>query len=264
MGVFGRIMWKTVKYGTATVGAAVGGITAYVYSKEPKKIQENEYRNLVPNFERKANMARLKNEEFDVLVIGGGATGTSVALDCASRGLKCALVERYDFASGTSSRSTKLLHGGVRYLEQAVYTLDPSMLMLVWEALRERGHMLHSTPFMTRGLPIVMPLYSIFDTIQMSVGVTAYEVLGRMATLFDPGLPNCYLISPSNAVFNFPLLKAEGLRSALLYYDGQQNDARVNMSIAMTAATPNYVDGWEAAAICNHTKAEKILLNSEG
>ena len=109
-----------------------------------------------------------------------------------------------------------------------------------------------------------MPLYSIFDTIQMSVGVTAYEILGRMATLFDPGLPNCYLISPSNAVFNFPLLKAKGLRSALLYYDGQQNDARVNMSIAMTAATPNYVDGWEAAAISNHTKAEKILLNDEG
>eukprot|EP00398_MALV-I-01_sp_L67-1_P000452 gene452-132_t len=264
MGVVKRVAWKTFKYGTGAVVGTVGGVSAWVYAKEPKKMKEEDYKNFTPHFNRNENLERLKNEDYDVLVIGGGATGTSVALDCATRGIKCALVERYDFASGTSSRSSKLLHGGVRYLEKAVYNLDPGQLQLVWEALRERGHMLHSTPFMTRGLPIVMPLYSYFDVLQMTAGVTLYEILGRMATLYDPGLPNCYLLTRSNAIFNFPLLKGDGMRAALLYYDGQQNDARVNMSIAMTAATPVYIEVFEHAALANHCKAIRINMDQDG
>ena len=119
-----------------------------------------------PQTLRDRDLSRLENEEFDVLVIGGGVTGAAAALDACSRNLKVALVERGDFASGTSSRSTKLIHGGVRYLEQAVKTLDLSMLSMVREALRERVHMLESAPYMNRELPIVVPLYSYWEVSQ--------------------------------------------------------------------------------------------------
>ena len=98
----------------------------------------------------------------------------------------------------------------------------------------------------------------------MTAGVTMYEVMGQLATLLDPGLPNSYLISRSNALFNFPLLRESGLKAALLYYDGQQNDARVNMSIAQTASVDGYLDGWVGATLANHVKVHKITVNKEG
>ncbi|CAG8827146.1 19075_t:CDS:1, partial [Racocetra persica] len=100
-----------------------------------------------------------KDNEYDLLIIGGGATGTGAALDAATRGLKVALVERDDFASGTSSRSTKLIHGGVRYLEKAVYQLDYEQYKLVREALHERATFLHIAPYLSHQLPIMLPLY---------------------------------------------------------------------------------------------------------
>ena len=97
-----------------------------------------------------------KDNPFDLLVIGGGATGTGVALDAVTRGLSAALVEREDFASGTSSRSTKLVHGGVRYLEKAVYGLDLGQLKLVYEALAERKNFLDNAAYLSNTLPIMM------------------------------------------------------------------------------------------------------------
>ena len=97
---------------------------------------------------------------FDILVVGGGATGTGVALDAATRGLSVALVERDDFAAGTSSRSTKLVHGGVRYLERAFSKLDFGQLKLVFEALHERRRLLANAPHLTSELPIMMPCYA--------------------------------------------------------------------------------------------------------
>lgn len=102
-------------------------------------------------------------DAFDVLVIGGGATGTGVALDAALRDLNVALVERDDFASGSSSRSTKLIHGGVRYLEKAFFQLDPSQLKLVFEALSERSIMLSQAPHLTRPLPTILPCYKLWE-----------------------------------------------------------------------------------------------------
>mmetsp|Transcript_1276 Transcript_1276/g.3056 ORF Transcript_1276/g.3056 Transcript_1276/m.3056 type:complete len:184 (-) Transcript_1276:1660-2211(-) len=99
-----------------------------------------------------------RDSPFDILVIGGGATGTGIAVDAASRGLKTALVEREDFGSGTSSRSTKLIHGGVRYLEKAVFGLDVGQLKLVYEALGERTNLLDNAPHLTNALPIMTVL----------------------------------------------------------------------------------------------------------
>src|SRR4051812_23362306 len=109
--------------------------------------------------DREADIQKLKTKALDVLVIGGGATGSGVALDAASRGLSVGLVERADFAAGTSSRSTKLIHGGVRYLERAVMDFDRSQFRLVRDALRERATLMRIAPHLSRWLPILTPLY---------------------------------------------------------------------------------------------------------
>lgn len=99
-------------------------------------------------------------EEYDVLIIGGGATGAGCALDAITRGLKTALIEGDDFASGTSSRSTKLIHGGVRYLQKAIMQVDVEQYKMVKEALHERSQMLHSAPHLAHPLPIMLPVYT--------------------------------------------------------------------------------------------------------
>ena len=109
---------------------------------------------------REDHVNALKNGSFDMLVIGGGATGAGVALDAASRGLKTALVERDDFAAGTSSRSTKLIHGGVRYLEAAVKHFDRTQFNLVRDALKERAILLEIAPHLARPIPLVTPIYN--------------------------------------------------------------------------------------------------------
>lgn len=108
---------------------------------------------------RKEHIAALQKEEFDVLVIGGGVTGAGCALDAVTRGLKTALIEHNDFASGASSRSTKLVHGGVRYLQDAIMKLDKDQFTILREALHERGHMLKIAPHLTRPLAFLMPIY---------------------------------------------------------------------------------------------------------
>ena len=113
--------------------------------------------------ERQQQILKLKQEEFDCLIIGGGATGSGSALEATGRGLKTALVERFDFAQGTSSRSTKLLHGGVRYLEQAVKQLDVGQFNLVKDALSERKNVIQMAPHLAHPLPLIIPLYKLWQ-----------------------------------------------------------------------------------------------------
>lgn len=108
---------------------------------------------------REELLTSLQNDSFDVLIIGGGATGVGCALDATTRGLKTALVEADDFASGTSSRSTKLIHGGVRYLQKAIMQLDIEQYRMVKEALNERSLMLEAAPHLAKPLPIMLPVY---------------------------------------------------------------------------------------------------------
>lgn len=112
-----------------------------------------------PQLSRKEHLAKMKQEDFDVVVIGGGITGAGCALDAVSRGLKTALIEVNDFGSGTSSKSTKLIHGGVRYLQKAIMSLDYEQFNMVREALHERGQMLKSAPHLAYPISIMLPVY---------------------------------------------------------------------------------------------------------
>ncbi|HKI52229.1 MAG TPA: FAD-dependent oxidoreductase [Geothermobacteraceae bacterium] len=197
---------------------------------------------------RLQRLQKLKEERvFDLLVIGGGATGCGVALDAASRGLQVALVEKNDFAEGTSSRSTKLVHGGVRYLELAIKKLDRVQYNLVKDGLRERYTLLRNAPHLSNRLSLVTPLYSWIDVPYVFAGLKLYDILsGRRH------IGHSRLLSRKEALRRFPTLKAEGLKAGVLYYDGQFHDARMALSLALTAAA-------QGAVIANHVAVSGLL-----
>ncbi len=163
-----------------------------------------------------------QSKPWDVLVIGGGATGLGAAVEAASRGYRTLLVERFDFAKGTSSRSTKLVHGGVRYLEQ----LD---LTLVLDALRERGHMLRNAPHLVHDLSFVVPAYSYHSLPYYGLGLKVYERLsGRLS------MGRSELLSRESTLGRLPGLVGDGLRGGILYHDGQFDDARFAIALLRT------------------------------
>lgn len=202
---------------------------------------------------REQSLERLQSgETYDLLVIGGGATGCGIALDAAARGLKTALVERYDFAEGTSSRSTKLVHGGVRYLEAAIKRLDKVQYTLVREALHERGALLRNAPHLTNRLPLVTPIYSWLQVPYVFTGLKLYDLLsGRM------NIGHSRLIGRKEALRRFPMLKPDGLKAGVIYYDGQFTDARLAVTLVMTAKR-------EGAVLANHVEAVALLHDEEG
>ncbi|KAK4575260.1 mitochondrial glycerol-3-phosphate dehydrogenase [Recurvomyces mirabilis] len=189
---------------------------------------------------------------YDLLIIGGGATGTGVALDAASRGLKVALVERDDFAAGTSSKSTKLVHGGVRYLEKAVWQLDYNQYKLVREALRERRYFLDTAPHLSSWLPIMIPVQKWWQAPYFWAGTKFYDFLAG-----SENIESSYFLTRSKALDAFPMLKKDGLFGALVYYDGAHNDSRMNTSIAMTAAL-------YGATIVNHAEVTALEKDADG
>ena len=154
-----------------------------------------------------------EGEEYDLLVIGGGATGSGIALDAATRGLKVALVERNDFGSGTSSKSTKLVHGGVRYLEKAVWELDYNQYKLVKEALRERKYFLHTAPHLSNWLPIMLPVQKWWQAPYFWLGTKAYDFLAG-----SEGIESSYFLTRSKALEAFPMLRKNDVVGALVYY----------------------------------------------
>lgn len=174
--------------------------------------------------DRNKNLLQLKDEAkvWDIAVIGGGASGLGVALDALSRGLSVVLVDKADFAKGTSSRSTKLVHGGVRYLAQGD-------VMLVLEALKERGRMLQNAPHLTYNQPFIIPIYSWFDRLQYSIGLKIYDwMAGRLR------LGKSKFISKKETKDRLPQIKEKGLMGGVVYHDGQFDDARLALSIAQT------------------------------
>ncbi|HKL27512.1 MAG TPA: FAD-dependent oxidoreductase [Desulfuromonadales bacterium] len=188
-----------------------------------------------------------KNRTFDLLVIGGGATGCGVALDAASRGLQTVLVEKNDFAEGTSSRSTKLLHGGVRYLEMAVKRLDRNQYHLVRDGLRERGILLRNAPHLAARLPLVTPLYKWYEVPYIFAGLKLYDLLAGSRSI-----GHSRLVGRKKSLSRYPLLKAEGLKAAVLYYDGQFHDARMAVTLAGTAHQ-------QGATVANHLEVLALL-----
>ncbi|GGQ81743.1 FAD-dependent oxidoreductase [Couchioplanes caeruleus subsp. azureus] len=177
---------------------------------------------------REAALTAMAEGELDVLVVGGGVTGAGCALDAATRGLSVGLVEARDFASGTSSRSSKLIHGGLRYLEMLDFAL-------VREALRERGLILQRlAPHLTRPVPFLYPLqHRVWERLYAGTGVQLYDL---MATA-SGGLPRHRNLSRRGALRAAPALKKDSLVGALQYYDAQIDDARHTMFLARTAAS---------------------------
>ena len=193
-----------------------------------------------------------KEDPYDILIIGGGATGTGIALDAASRGLKVALVERDDFASGTSSKSTKLVHGGVRYLEKAVWQLDYNQYKLVKEALRERRYFLDTAPHLSSWLPIMIPVEKWWQAPYFWAGTKFYDLLAG-----SENIESSYFMTRSKALDSFPMLKKDNLWGALVYYDGAHNDSRMNISLAMTAAL-------YGATLVNHMEVVGLEKDANG
>lgn len=164
-----------------------------------------------------------QTEEWDVVVIGGGATGMGIAVDAANRGFKVLLLEKNDFAKGTSSRSTKLVHGGVRYLAQG-------NLKLVIEALRERGFLLANAPHLTRLQEFIIPTYRYFDQLFYASGLLLYDVLaGKLS------LSRTRLLRKKSLLQLMPSIQGKGLKGGIVYADGQFDDARLVMALALTA-----------------------------
>lgn len=193
-----------------------------------------------------------RDDPYDLLIVGGGATGTGIALDAASRGLKVALVERDDFAAGTSSKSTKLVHGGVRYLEKAVWQLDYSQYQLVKEALRERRYFLDTAPHLSSWLPIMIPVEKWWQAPYFWAGTKMYDFLAG-----SENIESSYFLTKSKALDAFPMLKKDNLWGALVYYDGAHNDSRMNIALAMTAAL-------YGATLVNHMEVTGLEKDANG
>ena len=194
----------------------------------------------IPPFDRADALARLGREPFDVLVIGGGITGAGVALDAAARGLTTALVERDDFASGTSSKSSKLVHGGLRYLQQRDFRL-------VYEALYERQVALRNAPHLVRVLPFLIPVLAKDGLMNAKLA----RALGSALWMYDltGGARIGKLhrrVKKTEAIAHMPTLRAANIAGAYLYFDAQTDDARLTLAIARTAAQ-------QGAVVVNHT-----------
>jgi glycerol-3-phosphate dehydrogenase len=216
---------------------------------------------------------RARTAPWDLLVIGGGATGIGVAVDAAARGYEVLLLEQADFGKGTSSRSTKLVHGGVRYLEQG-------NIGLVMEALKERGRLRQNAPHLVTDLPFVVPNYEWWEAPFYGLGLKLYNLLaGRYG--FGPS----QILSREETLARLPTLRTEGLRGGVVYYDGQFDDARLLVNLAQTAAEHgatllNYVavtgltrgaDGFVAGALARDAEtgvafsvAASVVVNAAG
>ena len=176
---------------------------------------------------RASALVKLGEDELDVLVIGGGVVGAGCALDAVTRGLKVGLVEARDYAAGTSSRYTKLFHGGLRYLEQFNFPL-------VFEALRERSLVLNTLcPHLVRPVPFIYPLERVIDRGYVGMGIGVYDVMGA-----GRGVPGHHRhLSRKKTMESFPSGKKSAIRGAIRFYEGQVDDARHTMMISRTAAS---------------------------
>jgi glycerol-3-phosphate dehydrogenase len=188
---------------------------------------------------------RERREPWDMVVIGGGASGMGVAVDAAARGYDVLLVEQHDFGKGTSSRSTKLVHGGVRYLEQGAVSL-------VMEALKERGLLRQNAPHLVSDLAFVVPNYEWWEAPFYGVGLKVYDMLaGRY------GFGRSEVLSKEETLARLPTIKTEGLRGGVVYYDGQFDDARLLVNLAATAVE-------QGALVLNYAPVTSLTRDADG
>ncbi len=197
--------------------------------------------------DRDASLDRIRahRSPWDIIIIGGGATGLGAAVDAASRGYDVVLFEQADFAKGTSSRSTKLVHGGVRYLQQG-------NVSLVMEALSERGRLLHNAPHLVSDLAFIIPSYEWWESPFYGIGLKVYDLLAGKY-----GFGRSKHLTRKKVIEEIPSIQTEGLRGGTRYFDGQFDDARLAISLAMTAVE-------QGATITNYTGVTAISKDPEG
>ncbi|MAD60963.1 MAG: FAD-dependent oxidoreductase [Myxococcales bacterium] len=195
--------------------------------------------------EQQLSNIRGTKDLWDVVVIGGGATGLGVALDASSRGLKTLLIERFDFTKGTSSRSTKLVHGGVRYLRQG-------QVSLVLEALKERGLLKKNAPHLVRPLRFVLPAFKWWERYFYTIGLKLYDLLARRLSF-----GKSVMLSKQEVSQAVSTLESSKLRGGVLYYDGQMDDARLGLALAKTAFR-------EGATVLNYCEAIDFAYDEQG
>ena len=185
------------------------------------------------------------DSQWDVIIIGGGATGMGVALDATTRGYRTLLLEQSDFAKGTSSRSTKLVHGGVRYLAQGD-------ILLVIEALQERGRMLRNTPHLTSNQEFIIPVYRWLEVVIYYFGLKFYDILsGRLS------LGKSYFLKKEKTLSRLPNIKKENLIGGVVYHDGQFDDSRMVLALARSCVE-------NGGIVLNYFKVTGLLKNSDG
>jgi glycerol-3-phosphate dehydrogenase len=182
---------------------------------------------------------------FDVVVVGGGATGVGVAVDAATRGYSVLLLEQHDFGKGTSSRSTKLVHGGVRYLEQG-------NLSLVMEALKERGMLAMNAPHLVRNLGFVVPNYEWWEAPFYGIGLKLYNLLAGKY-----GFGDSRILSQDETLRLLPNLQINGLRGGVIYFDGQFDDSRLLINLAATAFE-------QGATLLNYVRVSGVTKDADG
>ena len=186
-----------------------------------------------------------RHTPWDILVIGGGATGVGIAVDAASRGYDVLLLEQHDFGKGTSSRSTKIVHGGVRYLEQG-------NIALVMEALKERGVLRRNAPHLVSNLAFVVPSYDWWEAPFYGLGLKIYNALAG-----KHGFGSSEILSRAETLARLPTIKTDGLRGGVVYYDGQFDDARLLINLAETA-----VD--RGATVVNYVRVTGMTKGADG
>jgi glycerol-3-phosphate dehydrogenase len=207
---------------------------------------------MMHRFRRQDSLRRLADERFDVLVVGGGVTGAGVALDAASRGLKVALVEKSDFASGTSSKSSKLIHGGLRYLQQREFRL-------VYENLAERQRLLDNAPQLVSPLPFLIPLFGRDGVVSAtvarsySIALWLYDLTGGLRI----GVRH-KRVTKDQALAHLPTLRTDRLVAGFLYFDARADDARLTLTLARTAAL-DY-----GAVVANYTPVVRLTTDENG
>jgi glycerol-3-phosphate dehydrogenase len=202
--------------------------------------------------DRASHLQLISHSHFDICIIGGGATGAGCALDAASRGYKVLLLEQEDFGAATSSKSTKLIHGGVRYLEQAVKKFSVEQYKMVKKALHERATLLKIAPHITRPLQLLTPCRTWLEGVYYYIGLKLYDFISGRTHI-----GKSELLSKQKALEKIPTLKKDHLFSAVLYYDGQLDDQRFNLALVQTAM--------EYGAVCmNHCALQTFSKNNNG
>jgi glycerol-3-phosphate dehydrogenase len=200
---------------------------------------------------RKFNIEQLKQQEFDICIIGGGISGVGCALDAQLRGLKVALIEKDDFAAKTSSRSTKLIHGGVRYLEQAFKNFDFAQLRQVKHGLEERAILIKNAPHLAHPLALLTPCYTWLEGLYYYFGLKIYSWFAK-----NDNLPKSEWITKAETLQRLKGLNPK-IHSGILYYDGQLDDARYCLAVAKTADS-------KGAIIANHIKVIDFQKDNDG